>query len=205
LAQVSIAIRALEPTTLVVYQVKYDFLSVLSVTESLASRGPRLHGTPAQMRSVTYGPDVYLKVDVAPSDNKLSAAFADECEIVLKHGEIREMSIHLTNTGTKPISEVWLVMGGEEELWVGREEESEARECSHGQRIRCHSLNNYLTARPPTDIVRSVNSLKCPEPLDVRLSEPLQPGVATDLSLCIHVEQPGSQEFQLLFLFREVS
>ncbi|KAH6916862.1 ER-golgi trafficking TRAPP I complex 85 kDa subunit-domain-containing protein [Coprinopsis sp. MPI-PUGE-AT-0042] len=181
---VSIAVRVLEPTTIVVSQVKYDFLSVLSVTESLASRGPRLHATPAQMRSVTYGPDVYLKVDVAPSDNKLSVAFADDSDILLKHGEIREMSIQLTNTGRKPISEVWLVMGGEEELWVGREDESD-------------------DSRSSSEIIRSKNSLKCPDPLAVPLPEPLQPGVTTDVSLCIHVEQPGSQEFQLLFLFRE--
>lgn len=181
---ISIAIRALEPTTIVIAQVKYDFLSILSVSESLASRGPRLNATPAQLRSVSYGPDVFIKVDVAPSDHKLSAVFADDSDLILKHGEIREMNIQLINTGNKPIGEVWLVMGGEEELWVGCEEESDA-------------------PRPSSEIVRSKNSMKRPEPSAIPLSEPLQPDGTTEFSVCIHVEHPGTQEFHLLFLFRE--
>lgn len=118
--KISICVKPLQPLAFVISSVKYDFLSILSITESLASRGRRLHDTPAQRQNKSYAPDVHLKVEVSPANNRLSAAFADDTELVLKQGEIRELVVHLNNVGTAPVEEVWLVFGREEELWIGR-------------------------------------------------------------------------------------
>lgn len=105
---------------------KFDFLSLLSVTEPLTSRGKRLHATQAQRITPTYGPDVKLKVDIAPSRNKLVPSFVEDGQLVLKQGETRELKLWLWNAGTSPIEEIWIVTSGEQELWVGEKKEEDS-------------------------------------------------------------------------------
>ncbi|EFI28666.1 hypothetical protein CC1G_13692 [Coprinopsis cinerea okayama7 len=181
---IPIALKALKSGKFLISKVQYDFLGILSSTESLASRGRRLNDTLAQRQTPTYAPDVYLKVDVSPADNKLSVTFVDDGDLILKQGEIEEMKILLTNTGTKPINEVWLVLGGEEAVCIGEE-------------------NERLISSSTSEIIRSKNTLGLPEPQRVPLDVPLESGSYKELSVCLHADRTGSHELLFLILYRE--
>ena len=76
-----------------------------------------MHDTPAQRQKPTYAPDVVFRVDVVEADHGLAASFLDE-DISLLQGEYRDLKILLSNTGNKPITEIWLIAGLEDELWL---------------------------------------------------------------------------------------
>jgi len=102
---------------LIAHQVTYDFLSLLPSAETLSYQGRRLHDTPAQRQKPTHAPDIVFSVDVVEADHGLGASFSDE-EISLLQGEYRDLKILLSNTGNKPITEIWLIADLEDELWL---------------------------------------------------------------------------------------
>lgn len=89
------------------------------MTEPLASRGRRLHDTPLQRQQPTYAPDVIVRVEVVAADHKLIANYIEDEQLVLSQGENKLMRLWLTNAGSRPIGEVWMVAGAEDEIWVG--------------------------------------------------------------------------------------
>lgn len=103
---------------MVLTHVAYDFLGLLPSRESLATRGRRLHDTPQQRQNKVYAPDILLKVDVEDALQRLQANFVDGRHIVLAEGETKRMTIRLLNSGKNPISELWVLGGSEDELWV---------------------------------------------------------------------------------------
>jgi hypothetical protein len=111
--QVSISITPLRPAPLVISHVIYNFLSLLPSSESLSYRGRRLHSAVKP----TYGPDIHLKVAVVDADYRLAVNFIED-EVSLLHGEFKDMRVLLSNTGTKPISEVWIVSDVGDEIWL---------------------------------------------------------------------------------------
>lgn len=137
--------KSSRPTSLTIKHVAYDFLSLLPHTESLASRGRRLHNTPAQRQHATYAPDVLLAVDVVEATHKLLVNFVeDDRQLTLGEGEHKLMRLWFANRGTKAIGEVWMVTGAEDEVWVATEskEAGKHRSClSHWiaqcNRCRC--------------------------------------------------------------------
>ncbi|KAG6841941.1 hypothetical protein C0991_005121 [Blastosporella zonata] len=90
---VPICIQATRPGSLVITHVTYDFLSLLPSTESLASRGLRLHNTPAQRIHPTYAPDINITVDVEDCDHKLLVDFVDDEQLMLVQGERKELKL----------------------------------------------------------------------------------------------------------------
>ncbi len=104
--------------TLQITHVSYMFLSLLPAMEPLVSRGQRLQDTPHQRQNKVYAPDNVIRVEVEDATQRLSAQFSDDSQLVLYHGECREMRIWLSNTGTQAISEIWLVGGEDDEIWV---------------------------------------------------------------------------------------
>ncbi len=73
-----IALKSKRPANLSVTHAKYDFLDLLPILESLASRGRRLHDTALQRQTPTYyAPDVVMQVKVVPSDHKLDVKAVD--------------------------------------------------------------------------------------------------------------------------------
>ncbi|KAK0478294.1 ER-golgi trafficking TRAPP I complex 85 kDa subunit-domain-containing protein [Armillaria novae-zelandiae] len=177
---VSVAIKARRPTSLVITHATYRFLSLLFTTESLASKGKRLHNTPAQRQIPTYTPDVLIKIDVAEASHKLLANFVDDRRLVLGHGETRSLALWLSNTGTRPINEVWLVAGAEDEIWVGDDEHLDSGVSASDLRTET------LDARPQR----------------VKLDSPLQPGSSIELSIALHAHETGQQELCLLVVYR---
>lgn len=102
----------------------YDFLSLLPSKESLSSRGRRLQDTLSQRQKPAYSPDVIVKVVVEETSHKLLANFVDDDRLVLAQGETKSMSLWFSNTGAKPINEIWLVSGPEDEICVSAQEDS---------------------------------------------------------------------------------
>ncbi|KAF8973873.1 ER-golgi trafficking TRAPP I complex 85 kDa subunit-domain-containing protein [Flammula alnicola] len=167
---VPISLKSKRPAKLSITHAKYDFLSQLPITESLASRG---------RQQPTYAPDVVIKVEVVPSDHRLLISYIEDERLVLLQGENK----------TRPITEIWMVSGADDEIWVGAEDISE-------------------DSKALTEIVRSQNSLKPQEPRRLSLkgsehSSGLQPGEGIEVSAILHAESTGNHELSFLFVFRE--
>ena len=81
-------------------------------------RGRRLNDTPVQRQGKVYAPDVVIKVEVEEAGQRMHAHFVDDRHMVLAQGEYKHQSVWLTNSGTRPISELWVLAGEEEELWI---------------------------------------------------------------------------------------
>lgn len=91
-------------------------------TESLASRGHRLQDTAVQRQSKIYAPDIIPNIEIETRRHQLEATFIDSCPDSLACGEVVEMVLRIENTGSSPVSEVWLVPGPADEIWVGERE-----------------------------------------------------------------------------------
>jgi len=190
---VPISLRSKTAGKVKVTQAKYNMLSLFPNSESLACRGRRLHDTPQQRQSRVYAPDIYLQADVVPSDHRLSISQVDDQRAVLLQGETRHVRLWLTNTGSKPISDVWLVAGDEESLWFGPVP-------AEGQG----------KAGPSMEVVESTNSMKPAGPQklvweDFEENPVIQPGGGAEVSVLMHIEETGERNLQWLFAFREVS
>ena len=129
--QIPVSLKSKVPTQLSITHAKYDFLGLLSVTESLASRGRKLHDTPLQRQQPTYAPDVIMRVEVVASYHKLVASYIEDGQLVLIQGENKPMRLFLTNAGSRPISEVWMVAGAEDEIWVGGTDDDVIQDCAY--------------------------------------------------------------------------
>jgi trafficking protein particle complex subunit 8 len=124
-----VAVKSARPVSLTVTHVKFDFLSLLSSSEPLASRGRRLQETKLQRQSVMYAPDVLIKVEVEEASQKLVVNFVDDGPLVLAQGECKEMALWFSNTGTRGIDEVWMIAAPEEEIWLGLNDSQALRWC----------------------------------------------------------------------------
>lgn len=181
---IPVSLKCSQPASLTISGAKFEFLSLLSVTESLAARGRRLHDTQAQRVTPTYAPDVLPKVDVSPGTNKLMPTFVEDGELVLKQGETRELKLWVLNSGSCPVEELWVVTGDEQEVWLGVEKDD-------------------LATSSKTEILRSSNSLKPSQPQRIPLSQPLRPDQGTDVSVLLHGGQTGTHDLLLLFAYRD--
>jgi hypothetical protein len=120
---VPISLKSTRAAKLNVTHAVYDFLSLMPMRESLACRGRRLHETTLHRQSCTYAPDVLMQVEIVPSDHKLTVNMVDDERLVLLQGENRSMKLWLTNSGSTPISEFWMVTGPDDEVWIGPAED----------------------------------------------------------------------------------
>ncbi|KAJ7783643.1 ER-golgi trafficking TRAPP I complex 85 kDa subunit-domain-containing protein [Mycena maculata] len=188
---VPIAVKSSRPTSLAITHASYSFLSLLPNTESLASRGRRLHNTPAQRQHPTYAPDVLLSLEVVEATHKLLVNFVEDRQLLLGEGENKPSRLWFANRGSKPIGEVWMVAGVDDEIWVSSESSDEDADPS-----------------PPTEVLHSHNYLTLQKPYRIPIiggedSTLLQPGATTEVSVLIHASRIGEQELRLLFVYRE--
>jgi hypothetical protein len=117
--KIPISLKSRRPAKLRITHAKYDFLAQLPILEPLASRGRRLHETALQRQKPTYASDVFMQVEVVPADHKLQITYVEDERLVFLQGENKSERLWLTNAGTRPISEVWMITGANDELWVG--------------------------------------------------------------------------------------
>lgn len=169
--------------------VTYNFLSLLPATESLFSRGRRLHETPLQRQTPTYGPDVAIQVDVDEASQQLLANFVDDSRLVLVQGECKRMKLWLSNAGTRNIGEVWLVAGTDDEIWVDLDPDSDT---PSGQSLS-------------TEVLHSDNSILPQQPFCIPLDNSLAPGDNLEFSIVIHADRASEHDLCLLLVFRETT
>ena len=111
------AAKCTQPATLVVTHAVFEFFSLLPAAESLAVRGRRLNDTPLQRQGKVYAPDVLIKIEVEEAGQRLHAHFVDDRHLTLAQGEYKHQRVWLTNSGTRPIKELWVLAGEDDELW----------------------------------------------------------------------------------------
>ena len=157
-------------------------------------RGRRLNDTPIQRQGKVYAPDVLIEVEVEEAGQRFYAHFVDDRHLILAQGEYKHQRVWLTNSGTHPISELWLLSGEEDEVWVDMEDDNPGPSSSS----------------PPTnEILQSTNSLAPRKPYRIDLesihsAQQLAPGEEVQLSFILHAAHQGEQDLSILFVFREV-
>ena len=210
--QIPISLKSKAPTQLSITHAKYDFLDLLSVTESLASRGRKLHDTPLQRQQPTYAPDVIMQVEVVASHHKLVASYIEDGQLVLMQGENKSMRLLLTNAGSRPISEVWMVAGAEDEIWVGATDNDVMQDCAYlNWQVSFKKIGDDISrvAVELSEVILSPNSLEPQKPFRLSLSgsnqsSVLEPGSSVEVSFILHAETIGNHDLCLLFVFGEV-
>ncbi|KAJ6621602.1 ER-golgi trafficking TRAPP I complex 85 kDa subunit-domain-containing protein [Mycena sp. CBHHK59/15] len=178
---VPITVKSSRRTSLTITHIIYKFLSLLTTTESLASRGRRLHDTAAQRQQPTYAPDILIKVNIVEATHKLLVNFSTQ------------MQLWFVNRGTKPVGEVWIVAGVEDEIWLSGAD-------------TMHSTGADASDVP--EVSRSQNSLSPFKPYRIPLiggegSTFLKPGDSAEFTMLVHAGRTGEQELCLLFVYRE--
>lgn len=128
-------VKASQAASLTIPSITYEFLGLFPARESLARRGRRLQDTPQQRQTVTYAPDILIRTDVEEASQELTVSFENNGLLVLDEGEYKSMKLWMTNTGRKTISEIWLVGGPEDQIWL-ESSESESRKLLLGRDIR---------------------------------------------------------------------
>ncbi|KAG6911541.1 hypothetical protein DXG01_011843 [Tephrocybe rancida] len=197
---VPICIQSARAASLIVTDVTYDFLSLLPSTEPLASRGRRLHDTPAQRMQPTYAPDINIKIDVEDVNHKLLVDFVDDEQLVLAQGERKELKLWLSNSGSRPIKELWMVAGPGDELWMGQDEELGDAGEFYVNKPRVE-VDGLIGTTATTEVIQSRNSLEPSKPHGIELV--LDPGENTEYPIQLHAEATGDRELNLLFIYRE--
>ncbi|KAI8981263.1 ER-golgi trafficking TRAPP I complex 85 kDa subunit-domain-containing protein [Trametes punicea] len=190
---IPVAVTCKQPAALVVTHALYDFFSLHPVKESLAVRGRRLNDTPVQRHGKVYAPDVLLQVQVEEAGQRLHAHFVDDRHLVLAQGEYKHQKVWLTNSGTRPISELWVLAGEEDEIWV---------DAGGGE------MKESFSSPPRSEILHSPNSLAPRIPYRIPLeaihtAPQLKPGEEVQLPFVLHAAHHGEQDLCMLFVFHE--
>lgn len=139
--QIPVSLRSTRPSTLIIPTVKFDFLTLLPATESLACKGRRLHDTALQRQQRTYAPDVNMQVQVVSADHRLTVSFVDDQHLTLLQGENKTASLWLVNAGSHPVSEVWMVCGPDDEIWIGDSSALEGRKSPHMRKMSTDGIH----------------------------------------------------------------
>ncbi|KAH9937068.1 ER-golgi trafficking TRAPP I complex 85 kDa subunit-domain-containing protein [Fomitopsis serialis] len=194
---IPVAVKCARPASLQVTHVVFEFLSLLPVSESLALRGRRLHDTSQQRQVKAYASDILIKVDVEDAGQRLRANFVDDRHLILVEGEYKRLRLWVTNSGTRPISEAWMVSSREDELWVESDkvdaDRFPAASSSEGSLAETLRLSNSLRRREPFRILSG----------DAQGTPELAPGESLQIALTLHASQVGERDLSLLFVFRE--
>ncbi|KAG0696032.1 ER-golgi trafficking TRAPP I complex 85 kDa subunit-domain-containing protein [Suillus ampliporus] len=183
---ISISIKSSKPASLVITGVAYDFLGLLPTVESLARRGRRLQETAQQRQTVTYAPDVFLKLDVEEASQELAVAFVDDGPLVLAEGECKRMKLWMSNAGSRDIGEVWVIPGPEDQIWI---------EPLDGGSVSATSI--------AWKTWQSDNKIVPPTPYSIPLAEKLMAAKSTEVTVVFHAGRKGKQDLSLLFVYRE--
>ncbi|KAG6881835.1 hypothetical protein C0992_013366, partial [Termitomyces sp. T32_za158] len=149
----------------------------------------------------SYAPDVQTKVVVEDMNHKLLVDFVDDEQLVLAQGERKELNLWLFNAGDRPIREIWMVAGPEDEIWLGQDEGSDDTSDDESRMLKSSSTLQGTSIS--TEVIQSHNSLEPRQPLRIPLE--INPGERIEYPIQIHADVIGNQSLNLLFVYREVS
>lgn len=62
---------------------------------------------------------------MVPSEHRLLVTYIGGERLILLQGENKAIRFCLTNSGSKPIDEVWMVSGTDDEIWINIDEDFE--------------------------------------------------------------------------------
>lgn len=209
--QIPVSVRCNRSASLTLTHIQYDFLELLPATESLAVRGRRLHDTPLQRANKIYAPDVLIKVEVEEAGQRLHVNLADDRHSVLAQGEYKTLKLWLSNSGTRKISELWLVSGATDAIWIDVDEPVSASKFLR-RPVFVFALITILalaSSSTQVEILQSSNSLAPRTPYRIPLdvingSTELAPSESMQIPLILHASHVAEQDLCLLFVFREV-
>ncbi|KAF9056514.1 ER-golgi trafficking TRAPP I complex 85 kDa subunit-domain-containing protein [Panaeolus papilionaceus] len=187
-ATIPISLSSSKAATLNITHARYDFLGLLPCTESLTNRGRRLHDTPAQRQRPTYAADVVMRVDVLPSNHKLDVQFLGGDKMVFLQGETKQLPLILTNSGSNPIREAWLIVGPRDEIWIGKVDKDNLAP----ERFETWKSSNSLVPQEPFSL-----------PITSSNMDSLEPGGRIEIPAIVHTETVGSQAMEMVCVFRE--
>lgn len=182
---VPIAITPRKPSALVLKDLSYSFVSLLPAAEPLSYRGRRLNRTPAQWRQPTYEPDTQIKLQVKESGVRMQADFVDDSRLVLCQGESKQLKIWFSNTGSRPISEIWVVSAPDDSLWIDA------------------GLSSVEDVDSQHEVVDSSNSMLSKPSQRIALNAPLSPEESKEVEIWVHAETAGEQCLSLLVVYRQ--
>ena len=140
------------------------------------------------------------------SEHRLLVTYIGGEPLILLQGENKAIRFRLTNSGSQPINEVWMVSDPDDEIWIGVDDDFENCEWTYPLGT---SLFYIMPASTTLETIRSRNSLHPQEPQRIPLngsaqSSILQPGDSTEVTTIFHAESAGTHKLCLLFVFREV-
>ncbi|KAG8986225.1 hypothetical protein FRB93_005483 [Tulasnella sp. JGI-2019a] len=190
----SFFIRASRVVSLELTSISFNFLGLLPMEETLGVRGRRLNDTAAQRETPAYASDVLMRIDVRKSGGRLHAELsssADHPATVLGVGEIKELTVRITNAGSTVVRDLWAVFGESENtglVWLD-------------------------TGDPDSDedglpsLITTPNSLLAPLPSHVPLERmhgsELGPDQSFDLPLYVQAHVAKPFDVAILFVFRQ--
>ncbi|KAI6031618.1 ER-golgi trafficking TRAPP I complex 85 kDa subunit-domain-containing protein [Pisolithus microcarpus] len=180
---ISLALRVSEASTIVITDLRYEFLGLLPTKESLARRGRRLQDTLQQRLTPTYAPDIFIKAEIVDDNLELDVSFATTEPLVLLEGEYRWVDMRLSNIGSRAISEVWLLAGPEDQI---------------GPYCPSTEISRNLAGVLFTD-----NKLPQWTPYNLHLEEELQPSEVIGKTLIWRPVRSVNQRICLMFVYRE--
>ena len=123
--KIPISIKSLRPTKLVLTELTYNFFASIPCSEPLGTRGRRLNDTAAQRQDKTYAPDVFVEIETEECRRRLDASFVEDGQVALIQGERKRLELWINNTGVEDVSEIWMVSGPENVVWVERPADDE--------------------------------------------------------------------------------
>lgn len=100
-------------------ELAYNFFASIPCSEPLSSRGQRLNDTAVQRQNKTYAPDIFVEVETEECKQRLDASFVEDGQVTLIQGERKRLELWINNTGVEDVSEIWVVSGSENVVWIG--------------------------------------------------------------------------------------
>jgi hypothetical protein len=104
----------------VLTELTYKFFASIPCSEPLGTRGRRLNDTAVQRQDKTYAPDVFVEVETEECRRRLDASFVEDGRVALIQGERKRLELWINNTGVEDVSEIWMVSGPENVVWIER-------------------------------------------------------------------------------------
>ncbi|KAG8880663.1 hypothetical protein FRB97_000617 [Tulasnella sp. 331] len=196
LRTVSFFIRASRVVSLEMTSICFGFLGLLPMEEPLGVRGRRLNDTAAQREAPVYASDVLMRVDVRRSGGRLHAEISTDQPVQpLGVGEVRNLSVRITNVGSTGVQDLWVVFGESQNaglVWLDMDRTNECDGVKSTALSPLFTTPNSLSSPPPTHV-----------PLERMHGSELEPTQYFEIPLCLHPHLSKPLEVAILFVFRQ--
>jgi hypothetical protein len=63
---------------------------------------------------------VFVEVETEECRQRLDASFVEDGQVALILGERKRLQLWINNTGVEDVSEIWVVSGSENVVWIGK-------------------------------------------------------------------------------------